>query len=324
MRENPVQFAIVREDPEVELALVQRFGVERALLVASGGCTALTLARLRPQLEVTVFDQNPAQLALVARKFAALGATFDALRDGAPWNVAEGGPAGLNACGNFEALFRGWSRFLDELVMPSGELERAFYPGGDLATAVRELVSSRYWPVSFELFFSDALLRTMFGPAAVQNAPAASYPRYFQAAFERGLRALGARTNRFLHHALFGHYLDLQGALPPYLGPSSHAPRVPELILGGLADVPDLARFGLLSLSNIADWMSPAEAHDLARVLTERARPGAVLVARVLNNPAPLTDALGPEWRADSETAAALFARDQSLFYSRLVVAQRT
>ena len=43
------------------------------------------------------------------------------------------------------------------------------------------------------------MLEAMFGAAAIQHAPSGSYPRHLQRAFEQGLAADGARSNRFLH-----------------------------------------------------------------------------------------------------------------------------
>ena len=44
MSERP-KFAIVREDPALELEVVRLFGASAVLLPASGGCTALSLAQ---------------------------------------------------------------------------------------------------------------------------------------------------------------------------------------------------------------------------------------------------------------------------------------
>ena len=72
--DNAIQFAIVREDPAAELTVVDTLlrTDARVLLVASGGCTALTLGALRPSLRLTLLDANPAQLTLVRQKLAAL------------------------------------------------------------------------------------------------------------------------------------------------------------------------------------------------------------------------------------------------------------
>ena len=68
MRDNKVQFAVVREDPMVEAELIRLTGANDVLLVASGGCTALTLQALFPDLHITLFDFNPAQLEWVRKK----------------------------------------------------------------------------------------------------------------------------------------------------------------------------------------------------------------------------------------------------------------
>ena len=51
-----VQFAVVREDPRIERALVEEHRPRRALLVASGGCTAMALRAWFPDLEVVLVD----------------------------------------------------------------------------------------------------------------------------------------------------------------------------------------------------------------------------------------------------------------------------
>lgn len=71
-RDNPVQFAVVREDPVIEIELLRDLRPRKALLVASGGFTALTLAALRPDLRLTRLDANAAQLDLVHWKVTAL------------------------------------------------------------------------------------------------------------------------------------------------------------------------------------------------------------------------------------------------------------
>ena len=70
---SPIKFAVVREDPDVEHAIVRRVRAERVLVVASGGCTALTLAHREPSLGVTAFDFAPGQLAHLEAKRAEIG-----------------------------------------------------------------------------------------------------------------------------------------------------------------------------------------------------------------------------------------------------------
>ena len=72
MKDNHVQFAVVREDPKIEAELVCLHQVSEVLLIASGGCTALTLQALFPDLRLTLLDLNPAQLELIKKKRQAL------------------------------------------------------------------------------------------------------------------------------------------------------------------------------------------------------------------------------------------------------------
>ena len=111
MRDNPLQFAVVREDALVEVEVLRRHPCRRVLLIASGGCSALTLQSVLPELEITLLDPNAAQLDLVRAKLDAL----DALRAGdrlARFNVENDDPSGLCECGNFESLFRSLRTFL--------------------------------------------------------------------------------------------------------------------------------------------------------------------------------------------------------------------
>jgi len=314
---RPLQFAVVREDPRVERAVVEGAGVRRALLVASGGCTALALARCAPGVELELFDVNPAQLEHVRGK-------WDAVRAGGlrALNVGDPDPAGWNARGNFEGLFRTLAQVVHEFVCPRDAFAGAFSDAARLRRLAAEIGDHPYWPVAFDSVFHDSFLRTMFGPAAIQHAPAGSYPRYFQALFERGLRRPDGLDNPFLHHVWLGCYLDRPEALPDSLAPGGAAlGEPPPMHLGTLSDVPDLDRFDLVSLSNLPDWMSEDELAELSAVLTERLRPGARILLRQLNSALDLEAALGPAFSFDRERAAALLRDDRSLFYSRLHLA---
>lgn len=318
MRDNGIQFAVVREDPAIERALIEAHGnVRSAVVVASGGCTALALGAWYPELRVTAVDPNPAQLDLLRRKRLALGIADEAARARA-FNVGDDDPAGLSQCGNFESLFRGLRGLIADLCASPQVLRAAFADRPERNAAVEQIVTSRYWPVAFELFFSEPILHAMFGPAATQHAERGSYPGYFRQRLEAGLRANDAPLNHFLHHILLGMYLP--DALPPFLGMEKGSD--PFSMQGSIAEAGDaIAEADLVQLSNIFDWMSHEEAADTLRVVAARIRPGAVLVIRQLNNRRPIERLLERELTIDDERAAALLPRERSLFYERLVIA---
>jgi len=101
MRARSVQFAVVREDPAIEADVIRRLDVRRALLIASGGCTALSLMVSFPRLDLTLVDRNAAQLDLVRRKLDILP-SVDAASRRRQFNIGTADPTGLNACGNFQ------------------------------------------------------------------------------------------------------------------------------------------------------------------------------------------------------------------------------
>jgi len=320
-----LKFAVVREDPELELTVMRAREVRRVLLVASGGCTALTLPCVQPSIEVTAFDLNPRQLEHVREKAAAAAA--GELRR---LNVDDPDEAGLSQCGEFEGLFRTLRQMMLTFVAPAAELDRFFcVPAAGAATAasgpaeraaqVAAWTSHRYWPALFESCFTDGLLHAMFGPAATQHARPGSYPGYFRALFERGLRRDDAAHNPFLQHVLLGAYRPADA--PRFV--RERGGRVPELVLGSLPEVPDLDRFDLYSLSNVFDWSDDALVVEWAARLKAAARPGSVVLLRQLNNTRDLRRHFAPEFRFDDALGRSLQAADRSLFYNRVEVAER-
>jgi S-adenosylmethionine-diacylglycerol 3-amino-3-carboxypropyl transferase len=311
-----IKFAVVREDPDVEHALCLRTKAGRVLVVASGGCTALTLRHRLPGVAVTAFDFSAAQLAHVEEKQLAV-----ARGDLRALSVGDDAPDALNQRGEFESLFRTLRCFLEEMVMPRAALARYFDAGTSLPdrqALVQGWRASRYWPVAFSLTFHDALLEAMFGPAATQHAERGSYPGYFQRAFERGLLRDDGAANPFLAHVLLGAYLPDRA--PDYV----HAGRALDLSLvhGELPQVPDLGRYDLVSLSNVFDWSDDALVAHWGRTL-RALRPGAAIVIRQLNNRRDVARLL-PGFELDPTLGDDLLSRDRSLFYERILVGFRT
>jgi len=319
VKDNHVQFAVVREDPKIEAKLVCLHQVSEVLLIASGGCTALTLQALFPDLRLTLLDLNPAQLELIKKKRQALTDTNICPH---AFNIGTSDSRGLNQCGNFESLFRGLREFIFDLVADEEQVRALFEERGGLKRATELLFSNRYWPVAFDLFFSDSLLNTMFGPNATQHAKPGSYPKYFQKLFEKGLMSDQAFDNYFLHHVFLGYYLDRPTSLPHYLTvspPDYHF----QMVEGTLDQVSDLGCFDLISLSNIMDWMSPADITTLLVKLQNQMKSGAIVLYRQLNNPIDLETEFGDSFQFDPALGNRLLEAERSLFYSSIHVGKK-
>ena len=321
MRDNKVQFAVVREDPMVEAELIRLTRASNVLLVASGGCTALTLQALFPDLHITLVDFNPAQLERVREKISALRDVDTATRH-RRFNIGTSDPKGLNQSGNFESLFRGLREFIFDLVADEAEIRVLFEEKDRLAEVSEFLFSSKYWSVAFDLYFSDSLLNAMFGPDATQHAEAGSYPRYFQTLFEKGLTSAAAFDNYFLHHVFLGYYLQRPASLPYYLLAPPTDYRF-QMVEGTLDRVPELQRFDLISLSNIMDWMPLAESASLISHLQNEMKPGASVLYRQLNNYTDLSTYFGDSFTFNTALGARFQEIERSLFYSSVHVGKR-
>jgi S-adenosylmethionine-diacylglycerol 3-amino-3-carboxypropyl transferase len=127
MMHNPIQFAVVREDPELPIRALKTLceAPSRALLIVSGGRIALAIASQLPNLQLTLIDKNPEQLDLVKLK-------FDKIRCQSPdefkslFNIGSSNKTGLNECGNFETLFRSLRNFIHDMIMPYDQLCETF------------------------------------------------------------------------------------------------------------------------------------------------------------------------------------------------------
>ena len=309
------KFAVVREDPRLEVSLLQG-APGPVVTVASGGCTALALGKAFPGVPITAFDLSPVQVAHAEDK-RRLALAGNALALG----VGNQDPAGHSQIGEFEGLFRVLRLFLEDFVAPKAEFEAFF--GADTEPSARQALLARwqtspYFSAAFELAFADSLLLAMFGPAAIQHAAEGSYPGYFRRAFVRGLGQASAHENPFLAHVFLGRYTDL--AKPDYLGLEA-APNV-RFVQGSLEAAGDLHHVRLASLSNIFDWSDDALVANWASQLATLP-PGATILIRVLNNARDVRPLFAANFSFDDERGQALLAKDRSLFYERVLVGVR-
>jgi S-adenosylmethionine-diacylglycerol 3-amino-3-carboxypropyl transferase len=297
----PVAFAVVREDPRIDLEVLDHLGGRpRVLMIASGGETALCLAR-RPLADLLLVDANPAQLELVRLKWklaqmdrrVALGllgyspmdrsSTFEGwgLRDGRLGPFGAVCEWGLDFLGRYEAVFRDHQSH--------GEFERSFR----LETLVQ-----------------------LFGEGATQN-PRRSFASHFAERCQLARSRADAASNPFLNHMLLG--ILPEQVTWDWLAPETWAEPLsePEFRCGEMLEVlrtlPDASR-DYIHLSNILDWLTPEQASQLLneawRVLS---RKGVVLI-RQLNSSLEIP-ALSSPILWDQERGRSLVERDRSFFY---------
>jgi S-adenosylmethionine-diacylglycerol 3-amino-3-carboxypropyl transferase len=340
-----VRYASVWEDADVlceALAPAARGG--RLLSIASAGDNALALLTLDPA-EVVAADLSAAQLACVELRIAAfralerdallafLGvtpsddrvATYARLRGGlgaearAFWDAHPRAVAGgVIHAGKFERYLTGFATWVLPLVHRRRTVLALLEERGP---AEREAFYARRWDtwrwrLLFRVFFSRAAMGRMGRDPAFFAHVEGSVGSRILARTRHALTALPARGNPYLAYILTGNYPP--HALPRYLRPEwfdvirARLDRV-RLVHGRVDEVE--GPFDGFNLSDVFEYMSPAEHEAAYAALVARARPGARLAYWNLLAPRGRPESLAGRVDALRAEAAALHARDRAWFY---------
>jgi S-adenosylmethionine-diacylglycerol 3-amino-3-carboxypropyl transferase len=343
---RPVAFAQVREDAALDQWVVDQLedGAE-VLMVASGGCTAAALAATSKLSRLHLIDPNPAQLALARLKLRLLATAAPAERltmlgHGA-MAVAERkrrleaelkalqlsanalGPLGLVAavgpdqCGRYEALFAKLREAFSDVAAEITALLQLRNPPEQARRADPGTTLGAALDSAFDSVMALSNLVELFGEGATRNR-CQPFARHFAGRTRHALASLPAADNPYLWQMLAGRFPEK--VTYPWL----HAPsptRLPELAwtVSDMADALDgqTESFDFIHLSNILDWLTPAEAESLLERTWTALRPGGWTLIRQLNSTLNVA-AVGGGFAWDDGPAAELLNRDRSFFYRQL------
>lgn len=349
----PIAFAQVREDPLLDLRVVDRLAgaagrgcAVEVVMIASGGCTAALLASSPRVGRIHVVDPNPAQIALcrlkcrlmehaepgtrlallghaplsasrretdLRRELDALGLLPEAL--GSIAFVSEVGP---DHAGRYEAVFAALQRTL----RPWAEEIQALLALDDPLEQSRRVGPTSHLGQVMDQAFDDVLslrnLVALFGTEATKN-PVKPFSRHFAERTRHALGSMPANSNPYLGQMLRGR--APQGCAAPWLnapGPSA----LPELefTVGTMSDALEAmapASVDFVHLSNILDWLGPTEAGRVLELAWRALRPGGLTLIRQLNSSLDVrssTERL--EWLGDESEA--MHRDDRSFFYRAL------
>ncbi len=348
----PLAFAQVREDPQIDAALLEGFGGKaRVVMIASGGDTAALLVAWGAAAHIHLVDANPAQLALTRLKLhllhrvkpgarpALLGHHFmpqaeraeqlASLREELSLPETVFGPvefvaaAGPDQAGRYEVLFR---HLREHLGAHRAEIA-ALMNLDDPAAQARRVAPGTELRAALDRAF-DAVMRlenlvALFGSEATRN-PLQDFPRHFAERTFHALATFPARANSFLAQLLLDSpteagFPDWLLATPPARAPEvvcTHAPMV-----DALRSLPE-AGADFVHLSNILDWLSPEAAGETHALAWRALRPGGVVIVRQLNSSLDIPP-LGPRFGWQRGLASLWHGRDRSFFYRALHIGRK-
>lgn len=346
-----IRYASVWEDADVLCeALTPVAPGGRLLSIASAGDNALALLTLDPA-EVMAVDLNPAQLACLELRVAAirrledadllrfLGVDAPGERRGAVYHRLRGDltaetrgfwdahpeliEAGIIHGGRFERYLRGFRRWVLPLVHSRRTLEALRHPREQEAQRdfYRDVWDTPRWRLLFRLFFSRAVMgRAGRDPALFDHVEGSVGDRILERT-RYALSELPTATNPYLACIMTGRYPP--EALPRYLRPSSLAairPRLERLRwrCGGVEEAE--GPFDGYNLSDIFEYMTPAEHERVYGALVDRSRAGARLVYWNMLAPRATPASLRHRIHPHADLAADLLRRDRAWFYQALHV----
>jgi S-adenosylmethionine:diacylglycerol 3-amino-3-carboxypropyl transferase len=347
---NELFFAQIREDPEVESAVVARRAPRRIVCVGSGGCVALSL--LADGVEaVHAVDLNPAQCAVIELKRAAIveldrdaylafigeapsddrAATYERLAPRLPAYARERFAArpewvsgGINHAGVTERFYRYLGGSIRASVVPD-EVWQALFACATVeeqrALHARHFTGEA-WRAAIRLLLSKRTHLLFFPAFMFANATEHDFGTFFAHQFDHEIGTKRVADNYFLWQLLYGRYLD--DAMPRYLEAArweetrrnAHKLTVAPQPIGAFLD--GARGIDAFFLSNVFDWMKPEERAELCARMLEAAAPGAaVLFRNMLSTPA-LPPSFVERLRVDAEESAALHRRERSMSYQRV------
>ncbi len=307
-----LMFGQVREDAAVDLFLVRQLqSPTRLFVIASGGCTALSLLTV-DSCTVDALDISQAQIDLVELKAALykhlglVAAKQACIYDGRPYlkqvnsmlspqaqkffNArSESLKSGLNNCGWVDQRMHQLTK-LFYLFVHSFEETKAFLCLDEIDKQ-RDFYSKRWcnwqWKLTMKVAFSRLFLRLAHGSAAEQLVPD-DFSALMEGRLVRAFTDFPNAANPYLWQAFFAQYNSCEAGLPPYLQSANGAliqasidrlNLVCEDTIAWLAKQPT-ASIDYFGLSNILELLPPDYAVRLRAEIVRCGRPGAIVCVR--------------------------------------------
>jgi S-adenosylmethionine-diacylglycerol 3-amino-3-carboxypropyl transferase len=236
---------------------------------------------------------------------------------------------GIGGAGKFERYFE----LFRNGVLPLAHSRRRFTSLLEKRTLAgrekfyQEVWNNRRWRWIFHLFFSRAVMGALGRDPEFFRYVQGSVAERILERTKHALVALDPSENPYLHWILTGTHGE---ALPEALE-KTNFDKIRNALLAGRFKVvgssiealmlsqPD-TRFDAYNLSDIFEYMSGQNTHNLLRKIVAASNPGALLAYWNMLAPRSRSEDLASVLESRSEEADALFAEDRAFFYSRFVV----
>jgi S-adenosylmethionine-diacylglycerol 3-amino-3-carboxypropyl transferase len=301
-------FAVSREDYLVEANVIDKIQPDKMLTIGSGGCVALSLKTIYPNLDLTVIDINPHQLYHIEKKVEAIKQSDDD-----SLNIYKQNDTCLNQSGEFEKMFQELRRSFVKNVSGEEELEEFF----NIQTAIKnrnlilkKWINHKHIYKPFKDVFSDEAIEDVFSDEATKHGEKGSYGKYMQKKILQGLQVVDSHLNPFLQHIFLGRYTSR--SVFPYIQTKRKLKL--QLIESDILFINDIFSYNLVSLSNIFDWCNIGLVKKYADHLS-KLKAGSAIVIRQINNHQNWINLFEKHFEEDRGFDQYWQKHDRSMFY---------
>jgi len=308
---NSVLFAVNREDHYVEYDVINRLDPNRMLTIGSGGCIALSIKTIFPNLDLNVIDVNPHQLTHINKKSKAVQCS-----DLKELNVHTKDDSCLNQAGKFETMFQELRDSFIELVSNKKEVLSFF--DSDISDISRSIILEKWTnhnniSTPFQNVFNDKNINKVFSDEATKHGSPGSYISYMKNKILTGLNKKDSHLNPFLQHIFLGYYQSDNAF--PYMK-SKNKLDIP-MIEGSILNLDNIYSYDVVSLSNIFDWSSETIVKTHARYLSQM-KKGSAIIIRQINNHKNWIEIFNDYFTEDKSFDSYWQEHDRSMFYDHI------
>ena len=308
---DSVLFAVNREDHFVESQVIKKFNPKKMLMIGSGGCVALSLKVLFPNLDLNVVDVNPNQISHINKKIRAMKSSkLEEL------NVNLKNDYCLNQIGKFDKMFQNLRDLFIKYISDENEINTFFNIDTSTISRLNILkgwLNNENISIPFQKVFNDSNIKKVFSDEATKHGAPDSYVNYMQKKILDGLKKQEAHINPFLQHIFLGFYKSRYAF--PYLNAKNI--NVPNLKQGSILSVSNISSFEVISLSNIFDWSGEKLVAEHADHLSQLHK-GSVIIIRQINNHKNWIKIFDPYFEEDDAFDKYWKENDRSMFYDHI------
>jgi S-adenosylmethionine-diacylglycerol 3-amino-3-carboxypropyl transferase len=311
----PISFAQVREDPMIELSIIDQInGNINALIIGSGGCTLMSI--LSDKIDhIDVIDLNMAQLYLIELKLALF--CNNLIDDRTINKILTSDHNEIDIYNNIRSkLSTPCCNFWDDHI--------ALYLTGLNRNGIYEelfrLLSDTNF--DFDRIFDKQFLSEIFGSAATGNSTK-SFIDHFRSVFKYYEEHYDPSDNYFYHILLNNDKLPSIN-LPMYMTNRDNIRKNKDKIAFYNSDMLSFIKtshnvpYDIIHTSNITDWMNLEEMNELIITSHKSLKLGGYVIMRRLIGNYDLKDSVSKYFEIVSEVPV-----DRSHFYEEVVIGKK-